>query len=142
MNEQRDQAKKRFQESVDLLVQKTDLHLKMQRQPLKMMGGSATGGFLFGFLFGRRGRKIQKVYVERGALQTSVKKKAETKKTPPWKGFQGAATGMLLTVFFNIVQEKLLAPFLERYADQLIEKGKTLDTKNREQKKLRSLDVK
>ncbi|MFN8510134.1 MAG: hypothetical protein U0Z75_06190 [Deinococcaceae bacterium] len=134
MNEQRDQAKKRFQESVDLLVQKTDLHLKMQKKPVKMMGGSATGGFLFGFLFGRRGRKIQKVYVERGALQPIAKKKTETKKIPPWKGLQSAATGMLFTVFFNIVQEKLLAPFLETYADQLIEKGKDIDAKNKGKK--------
>jgi hypothetical protein len=124
---QRDAAKLRLQESIDLLTEKTDLHLKMQVEPIKMIGGSIGGGFLTGFLLGRRGRKIKKVFVERGNvrnLKSGKPTEAHFVSSDNRKGLGAAITGIVVTTVLKIAQEQFLSPFLERYTATLLEKTK------------------
>lgn len=129
------EARERLKAGVDELVQLTSLHVKVQAQPLKYMGGSAGGGFLLGLLLGRRGRKVKKVYIERGTGRggkvTKADLKSEAKLVQVQQGKQnrtnitGAITGILVTTLLKIVQERFLAPQLENYADKLLDRTKT-----------------
>ena len=129
------EARERLKAGVDELVQLTSLHVKVQAQPLKYMGGSAGGGFLLGLLLGRRGRKVKKVYIERGTGRggkvTKTDLKSEAKLVQVQQGKQnrtnitGAITGILVTTLLKIVQERFLAPQLENYADKLLDRTKT-----------------
>jgi ElaB/YqjD/DUF883 family membrane-anchored ribosome-binding protein len=125
--QQREAARVRLQNSIDLLTEKTDLHLKMQVEPIKMIGGSAGGGFLLGFLLGRRGRKIKKVFVERAKVRnvkTGNTTEAHFISSDTQKGIGAAITGILVTTLLKIAQEQFLSPFLERYTETLLEKTK------------------
>jgi hypothetical protein len=133
------EARERLKAGVDELVQLTSLHVKVQAQPLKYMGGSAGGGFILGLLMGRRGRRVKKVYVERGTGRggkvTKADLKSEARLAQVQQGKQtrnnitGAITGIVVTTLLKIVQERFLAPQLESYADKLLDRTKTEQAK-------------
>ena len=133
------EARERLKTSVNELVELTNLHVKVQAQPLKYMGSSAGGGFILGLLLGRRGRRVKKVYVERGTGRggkvTKADLKNEARLVKAQQGKQnrtnlgGAITGILVTTLLKIVQERFLAPQLENYADKLLERTKTEQAK-------------
>jgi len=103
------------------------------------MGGSAGGGFILGLLLGRRGRRVKKVYVERGTGRggkvTKADLKNEARLVKAQQGKQnrtnlgGAITGILVTTLLKIVQERFLAPQLENYADKLLDRSKAVQAK-------------
>ncbi len=133
------EARERLKSSVNELVQLTNLHAKTQAEPLKYMGGSAGGGFILGLLLGRRGRRVKKVYIERGTGRggkvTKADLKNEARLIQSQQGRQnrtnigGAITGILVTTLLKIVQERFLAPQLENYADKLMDRSKTEQAK-------------
>jgi len=133
------EARERLKTSVNELVELTNLHVKVQAQPLKYMGGSAGGGFILGLLLGRRGRRVKKVYVERGTGRggkvTKADLKNEARLVKAQQGKQnrtnlgGAITGILVTTLLKIVQERFLAPQLENYADKLLDRSKAVQAK-------------
>ena len=133
------EARERLKSSVNELVELTNLHVKVQAQPLKYMGGSAGGGFILGLLLGRRGRRVKKVYVERGTgrggkvTKADLKNEARLVKAQQGKqnrtNLSGAITGILVTTLLKIVQERFLAPQLENYADKLLDRSKTVQAK-------------
>ena len=133
------EARERLKTSVNELVELTNLHVKVQAQPLKYMGGSAGGGFILGLLLGRRGRRVKKVYIERGTGRGGKVSKADLKNevrlVQAQQGKQnrtnigGAITGILVTTLLKIVQERFLAPQLESYADKLLDRTKAEQAK-------------
>ncbi len=133
------EARERLKTSVNELVELTNLHVKVQAQPLKYMGGSAGGGFILGLLLGRRGRRVKKVYIERGTGRggkvTKADLKNEARLVQAQQGKQnrtnigGAITGILVTTLLKIVQERFLAPQLESYADKLLDRTKAEQAK-------------
>ncbi|MBB6098496.1 hypothetical protein HNR42_001930 [Deinobacterium chartae] len=132
---ERERAREQLRRSVDTLAEKTSLHLKLQRDPLKIVGGVAGGALILGTLLGRRGRKVKKVYVERAGsgpakaaavaahgskAQVAEQVGKQTVRATTRGTLQGALVATLSTVLLRVLQEKVLAPNIERYADQLL----------------------
>ena len=120
MNE-REEARLRLQESVDNLGQEASLQVRMQREPLKMLGIATGVGAVIGILLGRSFKKTKKVYVD--DTLSKKERKAFAKAQERFKGPGGNIGGALLatlgTLAFKIVQDRLIVPKLEELAQNL-----------------------
>ncbi|WP_420596775.1 hypothetical protein [Deinococcus sp.] len=120
MNE-REEARLRLQESVDNLGQEASLQVRMQREPLKMLGIATGVGAVIGILLGRSFKKTKKVYVD--DTLSKKERKAFAKAQERYKGPVGNIGGALLatlgTLAFKIVQDRFIVPKLEELAQNL-----------------------
>ena len=121
----RDDARARLKSSVDALAEQANVQLKMQKEPLKMLGGATGVGLALGVLVGRSFRRSRRIYVD--AASTPKEQKALAKAQT--KGGGGSVGGALLatvaTLGFKVLQERVIAPRLGEFADKLLEKGST-----------------
>ncbi len=127
----RDDARARLKSSVDALAEQANVQLKMQKEPLKMLGGATGVGLALGMLVGRSFRRSRRIYVD--AASTPKEQKALAKAQT--KGGGGSVGGALLatvaTLGFKVLQERVIAPRLGEFADKLLEKGGTTQPTSR-----------
>lgn len=119
----RDEARARLKSSVDALAEQANLQLKMQKEPLKMLGGATGVGVALGVLVGRSFRRSRRIYVD--AASTSKEQKALAKAQTKGGGgsIGGAVLATVATLGFKVLQERVIAPRLGEFADKLLEKG-------------------
>ena len=121
MNE-RDEARAKLKSSIDTLVEQTNLQLKMQQEPLKMLGGATGVGLALGMLVGRSMRRSRRIYVD--AASSKKDQKALTKAQSKKGGSVGnAVLATVATLGFRVLQERVIAPRLGDFADRLLEKS-------------------
>ncbi|MFC6660175.1 hypothetical protein [Deinococcus multiflagellatus] len=81
---EREEARERLKASVDALTREASLQVKMQQEPLKMLGGASAVGAVLGLVVGRQFRRSRKIYVD---AQSPVKhQKALVKAQQKQKG--------------------------------------------------------
>lgn len=121
---EREEARARLRASVDALTERANLQVQMQKEPLKMLGGASAVGTLLGIVVGRQFRRSKKVYVDAGS--PSKHQKALIKAQQGQKGgggIGGALVATLGTLAFKTLNDKVLAPKLEEFANGLLERA-------------------
>lgn len=117
------EARAKLKSSIDTLVEQTNLQLKMQKEPLKMLGGATGVGVALGVLVGRTLRRSRRIYVD--AASSKKDQKALTKAQSKKGGSVGnALLATVATLSFKVLQERVIAPRIGEFADQLLEKSK------------------
>ncbi|WP_291422974.1 hypothetical protein [Deinococcus sp.] len=121
MTEQ-EEARERLKNSVDALTKQVGLHVQMEKEPVKMLGGASAVGAVIGLMVGRQFRKTKRVYVDAGSPVKHQKAlmKAQAKQNP---GPAGALVATLVTFAFKTVMEKVVSPKLEEVASGLLDKA-------------------
>ena len=61
---EREAARARLKASVDVLAERANLQVQMQKEPLKMIGGASAVGAVLGMVVGRQFRRSKKIYVD------------------------------------------------------------------------------
>ena len=119
----RDEARARLKSSIDALAEQANLQLKMQKEPLKMLGGATGVGLALGVLVGRNFRRSRRIYVD--AASTKKEQKALTKAQGKSGGGSvgGAILATVATLGFKVLQERVIAPRLGEIADRLLERS-------------------
>ncbi len=119
----RDEARARLKSSIDALADQANLQLKMQKEPLKMLGGATGVGLALGVLVGRNFRRSRKIYVD--AASTKKEQKALTKAQGKSGGGSvgGAILATVATLGFKVLQERVIAPRLGEIADRLLDRS-------------------
>jgi hypothetical protein len=119
----RDEARARLKSSIDALADQANMQLKMQKEPLKMLGGATGVGLALGVLVGRNFRRSRKIYVD--AASTRKEQKALTKAQGKSGGGSvgGAILATVATLGFKVLQERVIAPRLGEIADRLLDRS-------------------
>ncbi|MFC4452770.1 hypothetical protein [Deinococcus sonorensis] len=133
---ERDDARERLRRSVDELTQAASLQVNMQKEPLKMMGGATGVGLALGVLVGRQFRRSRRIYVDAASPPKEQKAlvKAQMKQAGKGKSVGNALIATVATLGFRLLQERVIAPRLEEFANQLMDqadKGKGSATSGR-----------
>ncbi len=123
-NERR-QQRERLSRAVDQLADQASLQVQMQKDPLKMLGGASGVGVALGLLLGLRFRRTRRVYVDANSTMKEQKAfaKAQTKVAKKGGGIGNALTGLIVTVGFKVLRDRILAPQLERLADNITQRA-------------------
>jgi hypothetical protein len=124
----REEARARLKTSVDSLVEQASLQLKMQQEPLKMLGGATGVGLALGVLVGRTLRRSRRIYVDAASSKKDQKalSKAQSKKSG---GVGNAVLATVATLGFKVLQERVIAPRLGEIADRMLEQSKQTGSK-------------
>ncbi|GGR80170.1 hypothetical protein [Deinococcus sedimenti] len=120
---EREEARKRLQESVDALTHQVSLHANMQKDPLKMLGGASAVGALMGIVVGRQFRRSRKIYVDAQSPAKHQKALIKAQKTHKGGGVGGALVATLGTLAVKTLMDKVVTPRLETFADGLLDKA-------------------
>ncbi|MGY2893590.1 hypothetical protein [Deinococcus sp. UYEF24] len=119
---ERDEARAKLKSSIDTLVEQTNLQVKMQKEPLKMLGGATGVGVALGVLVGRSLRRSKRIYVD--AASSKKEQKALSKAQNKKGGSIGnAVLATVATLGFKVLQERVIAPRLGEFADKMLEKS-------------------
>ena len=123
---ERDEARAKLKSSIDTLVDRANLQVKMQKEPLRMLGGATGVGVALGVLVGRSLRRSRRIYVDAASSKKDQKAltKAQSKKGG---GVGNAVLATVATLGFKMLQEKVIAPRLGEIADRLLEKSGSAD---------------
>ena len=121
---ERDEARARLKSSIDALADKVNVQLKMQQEPIRMLGGATGVGLALGVLVGRSLRRSKRVYVDAASSKKDQKSlmKAQSKKGGSSIG--GAILATVATLGFKVLQERVIAPRLGELADRMLEQSK------------------
>lgn len=122
--DEREEARARLKASVDALTERANLQVQMQKEPLKMLGGASAVGTLLGIVVGRQFRRSKKIYVD--AASPSKHQKALIKAQQGQKGkggVGGALVATLGTLAFRTLNDKVIAPKLEEFANGLLDRA-------------------
>ncbi|WP_052326721.1 hypothetical protein [Deinococcus peraridilitoris] len=129
MTEKRD-AREELRRSVDALAYRTNLYAQMQKDPMKLIGGASGLGLLLGLLVGRRFPRTRTVYLrpdmsprEQKAYTKAQMRLYKAQQKASKGGIGGALTAAVMTIAVKVLQERVLAPQIERLADQLNQKA-------------------
>ncbi|NTX99735.1 hypothetical protein [Deinococcus sp. JMULE3] len=120
---EREEARKRLQESVDALTSQVSLHANMQKDPLKMLGGASAVGALMGIVVGRQFRRSRKIYVDAQSPAKHQKALMKAQKSQKGGGVGGALVATLGTLAVKTLMDKVVTPRLETFADNLLDKA-------------------
>lgn len=116
--------RERLSRAVNTLADQASLQVQMQKDPLKMLGGASGVGLVLGLLVGSRLRRTRRVYVDAASSKKEQKALAKAQaRTSKGGGIGNALMGLVVTVGFKVLQERVLAPQLERLADGLVERS-------------------
>ena len=64
---EREAARERLKESLDVLAERANLQVQMQKEPVKMLGGASAVGAVIGLLIGTQVKRTKKIYVDAGS---------------------------------------------------------------------------
>ena len=133
---ERDEARARLKSSIDALADRANVQLKMQQEPIKMLGGATGVGLALGVLVGRSLRRSKRIYVDAASSKKDQKSlmKAQGKKGGG-SGIGGAILATVATLGFKVLQERVIAPRLGEFADRMMEQGKQSGSKSGDAKK-------
>ena len=123
--DERRAMRERLSRAVDNLADQASLQVQMQKDPLKMLGGASGVGLGLGLLLGLRFRRTRRVYVDAGSSVKEQKAfaKAQTRVAKKGGGLGNALTGLLVTVGYKLLRDRVLTPQLERLADNLSQRA-------------------
>ena len=132
---ERDEARARLKSSIDALADKANVQLKLQQEPIKMLGGATGVGLALGVLVGRSLRRSKRIYVDAASSKEDQKSlmKAQSKKGGSSIG--GAIFATVATLGFKVLQERVIAPRLGEFADRMMEQSKQSGNKSGDAKK-------
>ncbi|MDV6374510.1 hypothetical protein [Deinococcus arenicola] len=121
---EREQARERLKASLDVLAERANLQVQMQKEPVKMLGGASAVGAVLGLLIGTQVKRTKKVYVD---AASPIKHQQELLKAQKANKGGGGVGGALLatagTLAFKLLNDRVLAPKLEEMAQSLLEKS-------------------
>ncbi|WP_034387294.1 hypothetical protein [Deinococcus sp. YIM 77859] len=120
---EREEARARLKESVDALAQQASLQVQLQKEPLKMLGGASAVGALVGLVIGRQFRRTKKVYVDAYSPEKHQKALIRAQKKEKGGGIGGALVATVTTLAVKTLNDRVLTPRLEGFADSLLERA-------------------
>jgi hypothetical protein len=120
---EREEARARLKASVDALTERANLQVQMQKEPLKMLGGASAVGTLLGIVVGRQFRRSKKVYVDAGSPAKHQKALIKAQQGQKGGGVGSALAATLGTLAFKALNDRVLAPKLEKFANGLLERA-------------------
>ncbi|GGO37442.1 hypothetical protein [Deinococcus humi] len=121
---EREVARERLKESLDVLAERANLQVQMQKEPVKMLGGASAVGAVLGLLIGTQFKRTKKVYVDAGSPVKYQKELVKAQKSQKGGGnVGGALLATLGTLAIRTLSDRVLAPKLEEMANNLLEKA-------------------
>lgn len=126
--DEREEARARLKASVDALVERTNLQVQMQKEPLRMLGGAsavgAAAGTLLGIIVGRQFQRTKKIYVDADSPEKDQKALIRAqKKEKGGTSVGGALVATLTTLGIKVLNDRLLTPKLEEITHHLLERA-------------------
>ncbi|GGJ66261.1 hypothetical protein [Deinococcus aquiradiocola] len=125
----RDEARARLKSSIDALSEQANMQLKMQKEPLKMLGGATGVGLALGVLVGRNFRRTRRVYVDAASTKKDQKALMKAQSKNGGGSVGGAILATVATLGFKVLQERVIAPRLGEIADRLLDQSKASGSK-------------
>ena len=132
---ERDEARARLKSSIDALADKANVQLKMQQEPIRMLGGATGVGLALGVLVGRSLRRSKRIYVDAASSQKDQKSLMRAQGKKGGSGIGGAIFATVATLGFKVLQERVIAPRLGELADRMMEQSKQSGNKSGDAKK-------
>ncbi len=120
---EREAARERLRASVDTLAQQANLHVQMQKDPLKMIGGASAVGAVLGLMMGRQMRRTKKVYVDADSPAKYQKALIKAQKSQKGGGIGGALVATLGTLAVKTLTERVITPRLEQFSTSLLDRA-------------------
>ena len=117
---ERDEARAKLRRSIDTLAERTNVQLQMQKEPLRMLGGATGVGVALGVLVGRRFRRSRRIYVDAASAKKEQKALAKAQSKGKGGNVGNALIATVATLGFRLLQERVIVPRLEEYADKLM----------------------
>lgn len=120
---EREAARERLRASVDTLAQQANLHVQMQKDPLKMIGGASAVGAVLGLMMGRQMRRTKKIYVDADSPAKYQKALIKAQKSQKGGGVGGALVATLGTLAVKTLTERVITPRLEQLSTSLLDRA-------------------
>ena len=122
---EREAARERLKESLDVLAERANLQVQMQKEPVKMLGGASAVGAVIGLLIGTQVKRTKKIYVDAGSPVKHQKAlvKAQKSQKGGGGGVGGALVATLGTLAIRTLSDRMLTPKLEQLAQNMLEKS-------------------
>ncbi|OLV19401.1 hypothetical protein [Deinococcus marmoris] len=121
---EREAARERLKVSLDVLAERANLQVQMQKEPVKMLGGASAVGAVLGLLIGTQFKRTKKIYVD---AESPVKYQKELVKAQKSQRGGGGVGGALLatlgTLAVKTLSDRVLTPKLEEIANNMLEKS-------------------
>ncbi len=132
---ERDEARARLKSSIDALADRANVQLKMQQEPIKMLGGATGVGLALGVLVGRSLRRSKRIYVDAASSKKDQKSLMKAQSKGGGSSIGGAILATVATLGFKVFQERVIAPRLGEFADRMMEQSKQSGHKSGDAKK-------
>lgn len=125
---ERELARQQFKQSIDDLLndgvnqlkETTDVHLKMQAEPLKLLGGASAVGTVLGLIIGSQIRRTRRIYVDVNSPTKDQKGLIKAQRTQHAQQSKSRAIFTSLSALaMKTLSEKVLAPKLEEVAQNI-----------------------
>lgn len=120
---EREAARQRLKESLDVLAERASLQVQMQKEPAKMLGGASAVGAVIGLLIGTQIKRTKKIYVDADSPVKYQKELVKAQQNQKGGGVGGALLATLGTLAVKTLSDRVLAPKLEEIANNLLEKA-------------------
>ncbi|MBI0446252.1 hypothetical protein [Deinococcus sp. DB0503] len=125
---EREEARARLKASVDALVERANLQVQLQKEPLRMLGGAsavgAAAGTLLGVIVGRQFQRTKKIYVDADSPEKHQKALIRAqKKEKGGTSVGGALVATLTTLGIKVLNDRVLTPKLEEIAHNLLSRA-------------------
>ncbi|GGL67842.1 hypothetical protein GCM10010840_02260 [Deinococcus aerolatus] len=120
---EREAARERLKESLDVLAERANLQVQMQKEPVKMLGGASAVGAVIGLLIGTQIKRTKKIYVDAGSPVKHQKALVKAQKSQTGGGVGGALVATLGTLAIRTLSDRMLTPKLEQLANNMLEKS-------------------
>lgn len=119
---EKEAARQQLKDSIDQLSEGVDLRLKMQAEPLKLLGGASVVGSLLGLAIGSQIRRTKRIYVDAASPIKHQKGLIKAQQAQQGKGGKAILTA-LGTLAVKVLGDKTIAPKIEDMAHNLLEKA-------------------
>ncbi|WP_240741623.1 hypothetical protein [Deinococcus sp. KSM4-11] len=126
---EREAAREQLRASIDALSEQANLHVQMQKEPLKMLGGASAVGALIGIVVGRQFRRSRRIYVDAESPVKHQKALIKAQKSQSGGGgIGGALVATLGTLAVKTLTDRIITPRLEGLAESLLDRSGTAPT--------------
>ena len=120
---EREAARARLKASVDVLAERANLQVQMQKEPLKMIGGASAVGAVLGMVVGRQFRRSKKIYVDAASPIKHQKALMKAQKKQGGQSVGGALVAAAVPLIVRMVTEKFVTPKLEELSSGLLDRA-------------------